>query len=57
MDDGEPRALLSGRTRSFGAKAGEVIDGAWRVDAVAPDGVTLTWLPGGLSRTLSFPSS
>ena len=57
LDDGQPRALLTNRTRSFGAKAADVIDGTWRVDAVQPDGVTLTWLPGGISRTLAFPSS
>ena len=57
LDDGQPRALLTNRTRSFGAKAADVIDGTWRVDAVDPEGVTLTWLPGGISRTLAFPAS
>ena len=54
LDDGEPRALLSGPLRSFGVKATEVIDGQWRVDAVQPQGVTLTWLPGGMKKTLAF---
>ena len=54
LDDGEPRALLSGPLRSFGVKAAEVIDGQWRVDAVQPQGVTLTWLPGGVKKTLAF---
>ena len=54
LDDGEPRALLSGPLRSFGVKASEVIDGQWRVDAVQPQGVTLTWLPGGVKKTLAF---
>jgi hypothetical protein len=49
--------LLSNRTRSFGAKVADVIDGVWRVESVDADGVTLTWLPGGISRTLVFPSS
>lgn len=57
LDDGQARALLTNRTRSFGAKVADVIDGIWRVDSVDADGVTLTWLPGGLSRTLVFPSS
>jgi len=56
LDDGQARALLTNRTRSFGAKAADVIDGTWRVDAVNADGVSLTWLPGGISRTLAFPS-
>ena len=54
LDDGEPRALLSGPLRSFGVKATEMIDGQWRVDAVQPQGVTLTWLPGGVTKTLAF---
>ena len=57
LDDGQARALLTNRTRSFGAKQGDVIDDVWRVDEVEADGVTLTWLPGGVSRTLAFPSS
>ncbi len=57
LDDGAARVLLSGRQRSFGAKATDVIDGAWRVDAVDDESVTLTWLPGGIHRTLAFPSS
>jgi hypothetical protein len=56
LDDGQARALFTNRTRSFGAKAADVIDGVWRVDAVDEDAVTLTWLPGGISRTLAFPS-
>ena len=57
LDDGEARALLSGPTRSFGVKAADVIDGQWRVDAVAPRGLTLTWLPGGVKKTLALAPS
>lgn len=57
LDDGEPRALLSGPRRSLGAKATDLIDGDWRVDAVTPQGVTLTWLPGGIKKTITFGSS
>ncbi len=57
IDDGQQRALLSNNARSFGAKASDVIDGVWRVDAVDPAGVTLTWLPGDIKRTLGFPAS
>ncbi|MGK2899648.1 MAG: hypothetical protein ACSLE9_13335 [Burkholderiaceae bacterium] len=56
LDDGEPRALLSGQRRSLGAKAADLIDGDWRVDAVTPQGVTLTWLPGGIKKTITFGS-
>jgi hypothetical protein len=56
LDDGEPHALLSGPLRSFGVKAAEVVDGQWRIDAVEPQGVTLTWLPGGVKKNLAFGS-
>ena len=57
LDDGEARALLSGPTRSFGVKAADVIDGQWRVDAIAPRGLMLTWLPGGVKKTLALAPS
>ena len=57
LDDGEARALLAGPTRSFGVKASDVIDGQWRVDAVPPRGHALTWLPGGIKKTLALAPS
>lgn len=57
LDDGEPHALLSGAVRSFGVKAADVIDGQWRVDSVADQGLTLTWLPGSVKKTLTFGAS
>lgn len=57
VDDGEPRALLSGPLRSFGAKAADVIDGQWRVDAVQAQGLTLTWLPGSIKKNIAFTAS
>lgn len=43
--------------RSFGVKVNEVIDGQWRLDAVGPEGVTLTWLPGSEKKNLIFAAS
>lgn len=57
LDDGEARALLAGPTRSFGVTASDVIDGHWRVDAVPPRGLVLTWLPGGIKKTLALAPS
>jgi hypothetical protein len=57
IDDGVPQAMLSGPTRSFGVKVNEVIDGQWRVDAVEPQSLSLTWLPGSLKKTVLFSSS
>jgi len=48
LDDGEAvQALLSGPQRSFGARAGEVLDGRWRIEKVAASQMELTWLPTG----------
>lgn len=57
FDDGEPRALLSGPLRSFGVKPAEVLDGAWRIEAVDAQGITVIWLPAGLKKTIPFASS
>jgi hypothetical protein len=57
VDDGTPRVMFSGPQRSFGAKARDVIDGSWRIDAIEARGITLTWLPADIHRTLAFPSS
>ena len=57
LDDGEAQALLTGPSRSFGVKAGEVIDAVWRVDAVQTQGLLLTWLPGSLKKTVAFTAS
>jgi hypothetical protein len=48
LDDGEsPLVLLSGTQRSFGARAGEVLDGQWRIEQIAALGLQVTWLPTG----------
>ena len=48
LDDGQvAQALLSGPQRSFGARAGEVLDGRWRIERVAATKLALTWLPTG----------
>lgn len=48
LEEGESaQALLSGPQRSFGARAGEVLDGRWRIERVAATKLELTWLPTG----------
>jgi hypothetical protein len=51
---GVSRALLAGPVRTIDARAGDLIDGQWRVDAVLPEGVQLTWMPGGQRQTLNY---
>ena len=47
-------ALLAGPQRSLAVKAGDVVDGQWRVDQVNERGLSLTWLPAELIQTISF---
>ena len=54
LDSGVPMLLLAGPLRSFGVKAADVIDAHWRVDAVTAQGLSLTWLPGNLKKTIAF---
>lgn len=57
LEDGPlTQALLSSPRRTLGVKAKDVIDGQWRVDAVDAAGLTLTWLPGGQTLTLTLAS-
>lgn len=44
--DGD-QALLAGPMRSFGARAGEVLDGHWRIESIGATRLELTWLPSG----------
>ena len=55
LDDGpQTQALLAGAQRTLAAKAGDLLDGQWRVDRVEADAVHLTWLPGKLPQTIGY---
>jgi hypothetical protein len=49
---GDVQVLLNGPQRSFGARAGEVLDGRWRIEHVAATRLQLTWLPTGQAVTV-----
>lgn len=51
-DGGGVQALLNGPLRSFGARAGDVLDGRWRVERIAATRLQLTWLPTGEAVTV-----
>ena len=51
---GVSQALLAGPARSISARAGDVIDGQWRVERVGPTGLGLTWLPAQLPQNITF---
>ncbi|MCV2351420.1 hypothetical protein [Paucibacter sp. Y2R2-4] len=58
VEGDQAQALLAGPNRSLAVKAGDVVDGQWRVDQVHERGINLTWLPAKLPQTLVFrPSS
>jgi hypothetical protein len=45
IDSSGPIALLDSPQRSTGARAGDVLDGRWRIDKVTDGQIDLTWLP------------
>ncbi|MCV2370560.1 hypothetical protein [Roseateles oligotrophus] len=57
VEGDQAQALLAGPVRSLAVKAGDVIDGQWRVDHVTERGLSLTWLPAKLNQTISFKPS
>lgn len=50
----QAQGLLASATRSLAVRAGDVIDGQWRVDQVNERGVNLTWLPAQLPQIIAF---
>ena len=54
VENGQAQAFLASSTRNLNARAGEVIDGQWRVDQVSATGIALTWLPGSLKQQIAF---
>jgi hypothetical protein len=51
---GASQVFLSGPARSLSVRAGEVIDGQWRVEGIAPNGLQLLWLPAKLPVNVAF---
>lgn len=54
VEAGQMQAFLSGPSRSLNVRAGEVIDGQWRVDQVSASGLALTWLPAQIKQQIAF---
>jgi hypothetical protein len=54
LTDGATRAVLNNAQRSAVVGVGEVVDGQWRVDAVEPAGLRLTYLPLGQAQLVPF---
>ena len=54
VQNGQTQAFLASPTRSLNARAGEVIDGQWRVDQVSATGLSLTWLPAQIKQQIAL---
>jgi hypothetical protein len=50
-------ALLAGPQHSVAVRAGDIVDGQWRIDQITPAGVDGTWLPQGLPFRLRYLAS
>ena len=57
VEDGKTTLFLTKQDRSYAVKVGDVIDGAYRVDAIDMGGVTLTYLPLKMQQTLATGGS
>lgn len=56
-DGGQVMALIAGPTRTLSARAGDILDGQWRIDSIQSNAVTLTWLPANVTQTLGYSPS
>ncbi len=56
-DEHGPQLLLVGPDKTVSVRVADVLDGQWRIDAVQPDGVSMTWLPGSVRQTLTYRPS
>jgi len=57
VDGQQTTALLAGPTKALAVKAGDVVDGQWRVEQIHERGLNLIWLPAKLTQTVAFRPS
>lgn len=53
-DDAVQRAVLAGTVNTWVVRAGDVIEGQWRIDRIQERTMTLTYLPLAQSQTVSM---
>ena len=47
-------AFLGSPTRTLAVKAGDVVDGQWKVEQIDSNGIVLVWQPEHLRQTIAF---
>jgi hypothetical protein len=52
LDDGKLTVFLTKQDRNYAIKAGDTIDGAYRVESVEAQRVLFTYLPLNMQQTL-----
>ena len=50
----QAQALMSGPVRTVALRAGDVVEGQWRIDKVDTSAVHLTWLPGAQPQRIEY---
>lgn len=53
-DAASAQAFLSGPQRSLAVRAGDTLDGQWRIEQIGATGLTVTYLPLQLKQTIAF---
>lgn len=54
VEEGKTTVFLTRQDRSYAIKAGDTIDGTYRVDSIEVSGVTFTYLPLNMQQTLAM---
>ena len=54
LEDGKITVFLTKQDRNYVIKAGDVIDGTYRVDAIQPSMLNLTYLPLDIKQSMSI---
>ena len=53
-EDDSPKALLTNSDKTLAVRAGDVVDGAWRVVAVRDDNLALLWIPAETPHSVGY---
>ncbi|OGA95376.1 MAG: hypothetical protein A3G27_03265 [Betaproteobacteria bacterium RIFCSPLOWO2_12_FULL_66_14] len=56
LEDGKQSVFLVRDNRHYSVQAGQTIDNEYRVEKIAKNEVTMTYLPAGVRQTLAIPA-
>ncbi|MGH8698612.1 MAG: hypothetical protein ACREVS_19150, partial [Burkholderiales bacterium] len=57
VDGAQTTVFLAASDRNYLARAGDTLDGRYRVESIAEDGLAFTYLPLGTKQVLTFAAT